>query len=281
MTFSPLRDGEASELERLILDSARGDAPGAGVRAQTLAALGISSGVALAASGTARAATQAFAGGVGGKGAASATGATLAKWLLAGALAGAATTSGVIVATNPELVGFGEAQPAADRARSKVEPVRPRGVEHALGRRETPLVASPPELAASPSPAAVAQPSAARFRSAPGDDTAPGDLSAAPFGTAFPVPGTETVAEEVAALDQVRGALSAGNARGALARLDAYDQRYPRGTLSPEATVLRVRALVQIGRQRDAAAVVDRFVRAHPASSQAVRLRALVGERAP
>lgn len=101
---------------------------------------------------------------------------------------------------------------------------------------------------------------------------------AAPTGNAFPLPRTDTVTEEVATLDQSRAALAAGNARAALALMDAYDQKYPRGTLVPEATVLRVRALVQLGRRRDATAVVDRFVAAHPTSPQAVHLRALVGE---
>ncbi len=51
-----------------------------------------------------------------------------------------------------------------------------------------------------------------------------------------------TLADEIAAIDQVRQAVYAKDKNGALAGLDDYDRRFPNGKLAPEAQVLRGRA---------------------------------------
>jgi outer membrane protein assembly factor BamD (BamD/ComL family) len=86
------------------------------------------------------------------------------------------------------------------------------------------------------------------------------------------------VVEEVRSLDAARAALSAGDPRAALARLDAHERRFPGGTLEPEGIVLRVRALRDLGEWAEAARVANAFIASHPDSAQATRLRALVGE---
>ncbi|MGH7296275.1 MAG: outer membrane protein assembly factor BamD, partial [Polyangiaceae bacterium] len=71
-------------------------------------------------------------------------------------------------------------------------------------------------------------------------------------------------------------ALAAGDAAGALRRVDAYDREFPRGALAQEATTLRIEALLRQG-QRDAALrLADRFLAANPRSPYAARIRLLV-----
>lgn len=272
--FSRLRGQEGTDVERLLLGSAEGDAPLPTARIKTLAALGLA-GSAAGVAGTAHAASAVAVGGAGGKAVSSATGMALAKWVLIGATAGIATTGGLVVATTPGL--FGErANAPASAALVRSAPAR---------SIPAPVKGPAEQRAAQPAPASdsdvgshsALEPSVPRARSFANDEPASAPAPA-PQGTAFPVASADTVAEEVAALDRVRGALASEDARGALARLDAYANRYPTGTLAPEAEVLRVRALVQLGRLRDARAAVDAFVRAHPGSAQAARLRALVGE---
>jgi len=51
-----------------------------------------------------------------------------------------------------------------------------------------------------------------------------------------------TLAEEIKLLDRVRSSMARGDRAAALVALDAYDRRYPDGTLRREASVLRTRA---------------------------------------
>jgi hypothetical protein len=272
--FSRLRDEEGTEVERLLLGSATGDAPKPGTRAAALAALGLA-GAAAGTAGTAHAASAALVGSTGGKTAGSAAGFTLAKWLLVGAVAGATTTSGLVVATTPGVFGrdtgaeaLAPARPASPRATAVVTPPKAQALAEDGERAE------PRAEQESHSPASPSTPRTRTYSDdEPGTDRAP-----APQGTAFPIASADTVAEEVAALDKARAALAAGDGSTALARLDAYERRYPRGTLAPEAAVLRVRALVKLGRSREARSAVEAFVRAHPGSPQASRLRSLVGD---
>jgi len=85
------------------------------------------------------------------------------------------------------------------------------------------------------------------------------------------------VAREVALLDAARVALLQGNARRALDALSGLD-RLPSRSLAPEATVLRVRALLALGDVETARRVAARFVAIAPKSPQASVLRALLAE---
>ena len=51
-----------------------------------------------------------------------------------------------------------------------------------------------------------------------------------------------TLAQEIKALDRVRGLMAQDDRAAALVELDRYDRRYPQGTLRREASVLRARA---------------------------------------
>jgi len=71
--------------------------------------------------------------------------------------------------------------------------------------------------------------------------------------------------------------MAAANPGGALATLDRYDARFPAGSLSEEAAVLRVQALLAARRAGEARSVTEDFARRHPASAYVPRMRALVG----
>ena len=57
--------------------------------------------------------------------------------------------------------------------------------------------------------------------------------------------------------------------------LDGYDARFPGGLLVPEATVVRIEALVGKGDKAAARRLADVFLRTHPGSPLAARVRSL------
>jgi len=80
--------------------------------------------------------------------------------------------------------------------------------------------------------------------------------------------------EELGALDHARLSLASGDARRALEELEAYDRRYPQGRLQIEAEVLRIDALAKVGRKDVARQRAEAFLRHHPNSVLATRVRA-------
>jgi len=80
--------------------------------------------------------------------------------------------------------------------------------------------------------------------------------------------------EELGALDHARLSLANGDARRALEELEAYDRRYPQGRLQIEAEVLRIDALAKVGRKDVARQRAEAFLRHHPNSVLATRVRA-------
>ena len=68
-------------------------------------------------------------------------------------------------------------------------------------------------------------------------------------------------------------ALRAGEPARALALFDAHALRYPRGILAEERAAERALALAALGRHAEARAAADEFLRAHPTSPLATRLR--------
>ena len=85
-----------------------------------------------------------------------------------------------------------------------------------------------------------------------------------------------SVMEEIRLLDRVRGAMSAGAPRRALAELQRYDQQYPRGAFGPEAVVLRVEALDNAGDHQAARALGQQFLARHPKNPLADRVAKIV-----
>jgi hypothetical protein len=83
--------------------------------------------------------------------------------------------------------------------------------------------------------------------------------------------------EQIALLDRARAALRAGSGGAALAELDTYRKRFPRGEFAQEVTVLKIEALVQNGQMDSARALGKRFLAAHPESPHVERIERLIG----
>jgi len=128
--------------------------------------------------------------------------------------------------------------------------------------------------------ASVAAPRSAPTAAAPTVQLSPQPvLPTAPSATLVPLVAPSApradVAREVASLDAARQALVAGNAGAALRILSTLEQ-LPGRALVPEATVLRVRALLAQGNGAEAKRVAEKYCVAAPSSPQAGVLRALV-----
>lgn len=79
---------------------------------------------------------------------------------------------------------------------------------------------------------------------------------------------------EVAALDRVRRTTEDGRPRDALAALDEYAIKFPKGRLREEALVLRIEALHANGDQTRAESLADQLLRSSPGTPYAARVRA-------
>jgi hypothetical protein len=126
---------------------------------------------------------------------------------------------------------------------------------------------SAPSTAATQSTAAGVRTTASGVESIDDMMEAPAALPTDPVARA-------SLTRELAALDRARMALASGDARGALAELDAHDRKFPRGRLALEAEVLRIDALAKTGHTSEARQHAQTFVRLHPNSVLATRVRA-------
>jgi hypothetical protein len=84
-----------------------------------------------------------------------------------------------------------------------------------------------------------------------------------------------TLDAETALLDGARASVRAGRPNDALRTLDGYDAQFPDGLLAPEATVVRIEALVKSGDKAGARVLGQAFLRGHPDSPLADRVRSL------
>jgi hypothetical protein len=245
-----LVDGGATAKERLLLQAGIDEAPpNRAGRQRALAALGIAVGTSVLAS-SANAAMGLPKG----------VALVQAKWLVLGALSAVAAVGTVEVWTNRDTA----TSPATSSA--------------SLGRKATTTAedTSPMESAA---PLTRAPSRMLALRSA-----APALESAARVPAALPpsppaevvTPASELVAQ-VAALDRARAALRAGSARQSVALLDRFDQSFPRSRLAPEATVVRVSALLALGQRARATDLVRAYCRSGGRGAYGHRLMALVG----
>jgi hypothetical protein len=114
---------------------------------------------------------------------------------------------------------------------------------------------------APPSPAPVPEPEAAEAPAV----VAPKSDAKTPSGN--------DLAAEVAALDAARAELTSGNPPGALAKLEDYSRAYPHGRLVLEAEVMRIDALAKSGQTALAKKRAEAFLRRHPNSVLASRVR--------
>jgi hypothetical protein len=81
---------------------------------------------------------------------------------------------------------------------------------------------------------------------------------------------------EITMLEEARRALSAGEAARALSILDTYVARFPHGTMAPEATLVRIEALVKAGDRPAAARAAEALDASDPDNPYRSRVRALL-----
>jgi TolA-binding protein len=187
----------------------------------------------------------------GGKAAAEgvAAGTKMLGWVLAGVV-GVAASVGGYVALAP-----GDRAPSVTRSASGAPPpqVRVEPPAPVVAVEETAVTAAP-NVSASAAPRVAPSPAASRV-------VPPADLQA-----------------ELTALDAASSAVARGDTARALAALDAYGRDFPRGSLAAEAMVLRAEALERAGRHADAVQIARAFVKRHPKSPLADRMRRIAGD---
>ena len=258
-----LVDGGATARERLLLQAGIDEAPPNGVgRQRVLAALGLAVGTSTLAS-SAKAAMGLP------KGVALAQ----AKWLLFGAVSAAVAVGTVQLATKPDTT-------------TSLAAVTSSGRKATTAKTGASLAASATPLTRSPSTMQVTPPAPTPVESLP---LAPAALSsgALPAQGLLPSPGVDLphdvasspseLVTQVAALERARAALSAGRARQSVALLDRFDRSFPRSSLAPEATVVRVSALLALGQRAQATKLARAYCRSGGRGAYGHRLMALVG----
>jgi hypothetical protein len=174
--------------------------------------------------------------------AASFTKVAIAKWAVAGALLGGGALTAAHFLTLPK--------PA-------VSPAPSARVTAAVQRAST---------------AAAKDPSSAPFL-----PDAPSSSAPVSAQRSEPKAAAPALAAELSALDAARGSLSAGDPKAALSALDAYARNFPRGRLGIEAEVLRIDALAKSGQTTLARSRAAAFIKRHPDSVLASRVRSSVG----
>jgi hypothetical protein len=250
-----------------LLEAASSERPADASLARTLGVLGVGVGVAGSASTAGAALTAASAGKASGVLALG----TFAKW---GLLATAVTAAGV---TGKVMLAEPAAAPSAQRA---------------------PMVAVSPAVVAAPTALPPVAPSAAPAvpapeiePAAPAVEPAPTALARAVTPSAKSTPkfavvaeaplDAERLAEEVALVDQARGALARGDARAALLALDDYDARFTERRFVPEALYLRMESRLKLGQTTEARAIAERLVKRFPSSPHTGRARQVLGQTIP
>lgn len=180
-------------------------------------------------------------------------------WLVVGLLG-----AGLLTAA---LYTFRPSDPALTTELSRADPVLP------VPDRSTPIVPSPP-LPVTPEPAA--RPSAATAPEEPRKDPNPVSPVAKPRtngrASSPAIVEEDTFAAELRLLAQGQAALSRHDHAEALRIADQYQNTYPKGQFTEDNDALRVVTLCEsAARKRFDAA--RRFLRAHPRSIHAARMR--------
>jgi hypothetical protein len=90
-----------------------------------------------------------------------------------------------------------------------------------------------------------------------------------------------TLVDEIELLKDARAALRAGQGRQALNLLDRYARERSSSGLEAEATLLRIEALSEVGRTKEASELAARFVRNNPNSALGDRAKSFMGSSQP
>jgi outer membrane protein assembly factor BamD (BamD/ComL family) len=85
--------------------------------------------------------------------------------------------------------------------------------------------------------------------------------------------------EEIRLIDRARAAMRGGAPEQALDELKIYARRFPRGSLSQEAFVLKLEALKMAGQRERAESMARRYLAQHPDSAYSPRLERIIGSK--
>lgn len=248
-----IHEDNASRAELLLLGSARLDVPRPGSKARLLAGLGVAT-----ASGAAAAATS---------GATAAW--TVSKWVALGMLAGTVAT-GSVEAVRAHL-DSAHGKPEA-RVASSVTAAPRRKPDEAAAVASAAIANVPP--VATPRPLVSHRPAFIADDEPPRSPPPPASVASLP---APPVPApSAALADEIGALDRARQALQGRDPSSALRTLDAYEASFPHARLRPEARMLRMEVLLDVGRYEDARGIGQALLAADPSSALAPRVRSLL-----
>lgn len=205
----------------------------------------------------------------------------IAKWVGLGLVIGAAVTSSADL-TWTQLQAAPQGEPGQQSSR--------RSEVHRLGRTVAPLTQGPPghqpqesPLAAQAFPASPPQdlaaprkptstlplPDPASLR----NDSARAVREEGPHAAVFE--DAPSLAPEIRLLDQARRSLAAKNGAEALRLLSTYRSQFPQGHFQPECDALAVEARTVMGDGPGAQTLGQEFLRRHPNSPLAERVRTL------
>ncbi len=151
-----------------------------------------------------------------------------------------------------------------------------------------PVESSPPLAIVTPSATVRARdvapsPIVREWTDVPASTATAASLPPAPATADVPAPttalpaGPTTLDAEADLLRRADAARKSGDAAGALALLEQHRARYPNGILVEEREAERIVVLCALGRTDEARAAAARFLRDHPRSPQAARVRASCG----
>jgi hypothetical protein len=237
-----LLDGEATEFERALLGSWHARQPSSEARARTLARVGMGVGAAAVAATTAKTA----GGSIAPKAVVASS--ALLKWIGFAAI-GTSVTVGTLAYVHHDR------QLEASRSSSAAEPAE-------NGPRPAPAVTAPASSGTVSTPTAIEL----------GPDMARGAVPAVHSKSA-PTTAKSTLDDEVAMVAEARQAEATGNPASAIQLLDAYDLKYPNGSLARESTEIRIQALIQEGNRPAAERLAARFIASHPSSLDVRNIR--------
>jgi hypothetical protein len=184
--------------------------------------------------------------------------ATRAGWLAALGAKGKLVALIAVASAGGTVVALRAGAPPRVAPESAPATLPARAIEPAAAPAIQPAIEDAPEPAAPPAPATER----------------PRVFAAKPARARLAAPADADVVAEAALLEGVRATLPA-EPRAALERLRAYAARFPRGALAQEAELLSIEAFAALGDHREVRARSARFLRLHPTSAHARRVRAL------
>jgi hypothetical protein len=285
-----LLESSENELERLLLRAARERAPRGAKGRAIAAATGVFAASTLSAG-------SAVGGAAAGKVSATATTALLSlKWIVVVGVASvglAAGAAGVRVVraeradrrAKAAAVASGTAPSSGARASSSLASPEP-----ARGEIAPPLATSAavepvpvdPRLRGQ-EPRPLGQEPVRSAASIPAPPTRGSTAAGGPprATTGSPSATDSNPVAELAMLDQARGAIRDGEPSRGLTILDQYASRFPQAVMGPEASILRIEALVNTGDREAATRAGAAFLRANPASPYASRIESLLSASRP